>query len=271
VADSEEVLTRRAVPPTTTVRYGDRPDHVADVWLPAPSSPDASQTNPLVIVIHGGFWRSGYGRSIVAPMSAALATEGFAVAAIEYRRTGATGLGAGGWPMTTDDVRAAVQGVPTLVDEVAGRHTGPTLLIGHSAGGHLALWAGSQAQVRDLAGVVSLGGVCDLARADELWLGRSGDEGAVSALLGGHADQQPERYAAADPMRLPPPSAPVVLIHGVEDDIVPVELSRRYAAYAAARGADVRLVELPGIEHFGPTDPLSPAWIHVRTALRTLG
>jgi acetyl esterase/lipase len=269
VADPEEVLTRRAAPPTTTVQYGELPDNVADVWLPTPTSPDPNEGQPLVIVIHGGFWRSGYGRSIAAPMSAALATEGFAVAAIEYRRTGASGVRAGGWPMTTDDVRAAVEGVPTLVAEAAGRRTGPTLVIGHSAGGHLALWAGSQANVRDLAGVVSLGGVCDLARADELRLGRSGDDGAVSALLGGRADQQPERYAAADPMQLAPPTAPVVLIHGVEDDIVPVELSRRYADYATARGADVTLVELPGIEHFGPTDPLSPAWPHVLAALRS--
>ncbi len=172
--------------------------------------------------------------------------------------------------MTTDDVRAAVERMPTLVAEVAGRPTGRTLLTGHSAGGHLALWAGSQAKVNNLAGVVSLGGVCDLGRADELRLGRSGDDGAVSALLGGRADQQPERYAAADPMRLPPPPAPVVLIHGVEDYIVPVELSRRYADYATARGADVTLVALPGVEHFGPTDPLSPAWPHVLTALHTL-
>jgi acetyl esterase/lipase len=267
VADPEEVLTRRAAPPTTTVRYGALPDHVADVWLRTPTGPDPQPPQPLVIVIHGGFWRSGYGRTIAAPMSAALAAEGFAVAAIEYRRTGATGLGAGGWPMTTDDVRAAVERVPSLVAEVAGRPTGPTRLIGHSAGGHLALWAGSQATVPDLAGVVSLGGVCDLARADELRLGRAGDDGAVSALLGGRADQQPERYAAADPMRLPPPPAPVVLIHGVEDDVVPVELSQRYADYATARGADVTLVRLPGIDHFGPIDPLSPAWPHVLAAL----
>jgi pimeloyl-ACP methyl ester carboxylesterase len=71
-------------------------------------------------------------------------------------------------------------------------------------------------------------------------------------------------------MQLPLPPAPVVLIHGTEDRIVPVELSARYAAYAAARGADVRLVELAGVEHFGPTDPASPAWPVVRQAVGDL-
>jgi acetyl esterase/lipase len=144
------------------------------------------------------------------------------------------------------------------------------VLAGHSAGGQLALWAGSQARVPGLAGVVSLGGVCDLARADELQLDRSGDAGAVATLLGGSAAEQPERYAAADPTQLPPPPAPMVLIHGLDDEDVPVELSRRYAAYAAARGAQVRLVELPGVEHYGPIDPLSEAWPHVTAAVADL-
>lgn len=257
------VLERSAPPPTTTVRYGAGPDHVADVWLPAPGS----EHPPLVIVIHGGFWRARYGRSIAGPMSVALAGQGFVAAAIEYRRTGATGARAGGWPMTADDVRAAVEAVPGLVAAATGVTTSSTRLVGHSAGGHLALWAGSQAAVPDLAGVVSLAGVSDLVRADELSLGRQADDGAVATLLGGRATEQPDRYAAADPVQLPPPDAPVVLIHGVDDDTVPVELSRRYAAYAAAAGGQVELVELPGIEHFGPIDPLSPAWPSVLAAL----
>ncbi|MFL6098680.1 MAG: alpha/beta fold hydrolase [Actinomycetales bacterium] len=259
--DPREVLSRTAPAPTTTVRYGEGPDHVADVWLP--DAAVASASLPLVVVIHGGFWRAGYGRSVAAPMSVALRDDGYAVAAVEYRRTGV----GGGWPATAEDVRAAVETVPRLLGD---RAPGPTVLVGHSAGGHLALWAASQAAVPRLAGVVSLGGVCDLVRADQLALDRDGDDGAVATLLGGRSADVPERYAAADPMQLPPPRVPVVLVHGVEDRIVPVELSRRYAAYARAAGAAVRLVELPGIEHFGPVDPLSPAWSAVRTSVAGL-
>jgi acetyl esterase/lipase len=259
--DPRDVLTRAAAPPTLTIRYGEGADHVADVWLP--QAVDRPTPVPLVIVIHGGFWRAGYGRSIAAPMSVALRDDGYAVAAVEYRRTGA----GGGWPATTDDIRAAVETVPRLLGD---RADGPTVLVGHSAGGHLALWAAAQATVPRLGGVVSLGGVCDLVRADELALDRDGDDGAVATLLGGRSRDVPERYAAADPMQLPPPRVPVVLVHGVDDRIVPVELSRRYAAYARAAGAAVELVELPGVEHFGPIDPLSAAWPAVRTAVAGL-
>jgi acetyl esterase/lipase len=259
------VLTRSAPAPTLTVRYGDDPDHVADVWLPDRDAA-GSAAWPLVVVIHGGFWRAGYGRSIVAPMAVALRSDGYVVAAIEYRRTGA----GGGWPATGEDVRRALQQVPRLVAAEAAPALGPTVLVGHSAGGHLALWVAAQAVVPGLAGVVSLGGVCDLVRADELALDRDGDDGAVATLLDGRAWERPERYAAADPMQLPAPTAPVVLVHGVLDRIVPVELSRRYAAYLTATRASVELVELATVEHFGPIDPLSTAWPTVRAVVGRL-
>jgi acetyl esterase/lipase len=255
-----------------TIRYGEGTDHVADVWVPAPSLASARATvPPLVLVLHGGFWRSGYGREIAGPMCAALRDEGYVAAAVEYRRTGA----GGGWPATCDDAAAASLLLPVLVGQAARPELQPdgpwpTVLVGHSAGGHLALWAGSQAQVPGLAGVISLGGVCDLARADELGLDRAGDDGAVATLLGGGPHEYPERYAAADPMQLPPPPAPVLLIHGLDDNIVPIELSRRYASYASSAGADVRLLELPGVEHFGPIDPLSSAWPFVLAAVHDL-
>lgn len=263
MADPSDVLSRSGPAPTSTVRYGERPEHVADVWRP-----ESDRRQPaLVIVIHGGFWRAGFDRRHVRPMGNALAAQGFSVASIEYRRTGMPG---GGWPGTVDDVRLATTRLPDLVAAQAGRPIGPTLLVGHSAGGHLALWAGSQVRIPGLGGIVSLAGVCDLVRADELELGAQGDAGATAAWLGGRADARPQEYTAADPCQLPPPPVPVVLVHGVQDTVVPVELSQRYAHRATALGADVGLVELPGIEHFGLIDPLSPAWGAVLAALDRL-
>ncbi len=226
--DPAEILDRPAPPPDAEVRYGERPDQVADLWRPAdPTAP----TTPLVVLLHGGFWRAGYDRTHVRPLGQALAAAGYLVAAPEYRRTGMPG---GGWPGTADDVRTAltVLAAPTS-PTVPAAPARPVLLLGHSAGGHLALWAASQVPVPGLAGVVSLAGVCDLRRAAQLGLGASGDRGAVQAFLGGDPDQVPDRYAAADPMLLDPPPVPVELVHGELDRIVPPDLSRRYARHHA--------------------------------------
>jgi acetyl esterase/lipase len=271
--DPAEILDRPAPPPHAELRYGERPDQVADLWRPPEAAASRTPTEPpappapLVVVLHGGFWRAAFDRTHVRPLCAALAAAGYLVAAPEYRRTGQPG---GGWPGTADDVRAALTSLP---EHLATGATAPrpVLLLGHSAGGHLALWAASQVRPTGLAGAVSLAGVCDLRRADELGLGAAGDRGAVDALLGGSPGQVPDRYAAADPMLLASPRVPVELVHGTLDTIVPPELSRRYAAYlATARTARVRLTELAGIEHFGLIDPLSPAWPAVLAALRAI-
>ncbi len=123
-------------------------------------------------MLHGGFWRAAFDRIHVRPLCAALAAAGYLVAAPEYRRTGMPG---GGWPGTADDVRTALLSLPTTAAPASSAVPRPVLLLGHSAGGHLALWGASQVAVPGLAGVVSLAGVCDLGRADELGLGAAGD------------------------------------------------------------------------------------------------
>src|SRR6185312_8254214 len=100
--DSREVLTRVAPPPAFTVRYGEGADHVADVW-------PGHAGQPLVLFIHGGFWRAVYDRGHTWSLCHALATEGYVVTSIEYARTAA---GRSGWPATFDDVREAVRRVP---------------------------------------------------------------------------------------------------------------------------------------------------------------
>lgn len=256
--DSRSILTRLAPPPDLTVRYGPLPEHVADVRLPATET-----AAPLVVVIHGGFWRVAYDRSHTGPQCTGLVASGFAVAAIEYRRTG----GGGGWPATFDDVALALDTIPTLVDDAAPGQvdTGRIAYVGHSAGGHLAVWAASRHRLpetspwrrpgpdRALRGVVSLAGVLDLTEAATANLG----DGATQVLIGGEPADQPDRYAIADPARLVPADVPTILIHGDDDADVPVEISHRYAAVA---GPAVTMVPLPGVEHFAVIDPESSAW-----------
>jgi len=237
------VLSRPAPAPDATVAYGPGPEQVADVRLPS------TVAGPLVLFLHGGFWRAAWDRTHTGALAADLATRGYPVACPEYRRTGQPG---GGWPGTFDDVLAAVTALPGLLGI-----PGPPILAGHSAGGHLALWAATRVPS---AGVLALAPVTDLTEAYRLDL----DRGAVAALLGGPPSAVPE----ADPARSDPPAVPVRIVHGSADAQVPVAMSR---AYAARPGGDVRLIELPGAEHFGLIDPFSAAWPTVVAALRTLG
>jgi acetyl esterase/lipase len=261
VADPREILTRPAPGPPHTVSYGSHPDHVVDVW---PAGGDGA---PLVIFVHGGFWRAQYDRGYLRPLCNDLVARGYTMAAIEYRRVGQPG---GGWPGSFDDVALAFDTVPSLL-AATGVSVGQVLLAGHSAGGHLALWGATRHQLPDgspwrlagpppVAGVLALAPVCDLADAYREDLG----EGAAGELLAGAPEVFPERYAAVDPAVLPVPEVPTTLVHGVLDDRVPVEQSRRYA------GRGVRLVELADVEHFAVVDPLSKAWSRVLDELDAL-
>lgn len=254
--DPREVLDRPGPPPDVTLRYGPLDEHVVDVRWPRREPAEPAAPVPLVVVVHGGYWRSDVDRKHTAPQCGGLAEAGYAVAAIEYRRSGQDG---GGWPGTFDDVDAALRAVPRLVADAAadaGRAVDieRTALIGHSAGGHLVAWAATRG-LPHVVGAVSLGGVLDLQLAASLALDPGPGGSAVEALLGGGPDDVPDRYAGADPTRLGRPGVPVIALHGDADDVVPVELSR---SYAAATGQ--QLVVLPGVEHFAPIDPLSAAW-----------
>lgn len=258
--DPRAVLTRPAPEPDGTVAYGDHPDQVADLRRPAGTGP----ARPLVIVVHGGFWRVEYDRRHTGPLAAALAARGYPVAQLEYRRTGQPG---GGWPGTLTDVVTGVARLPVLASEaLPGRVTqAAPILIGHSAGGHLALYVAATAPAT-VGGVLALAPVADLGEAYR----RNLDSGAVAALLGGGPAEVPDRYAAADPRRLVPMRARTVVMHGAEDQQVPAEISRSFVTEARAAGSDISLVELPGCEHFGLIDPESPAWPRVLDVLRSL-
>ena len=236
--------------PDAVLRYAAHDDGLVDVHLPTPLGPEPA---PLVVLLHGGFWKQAYDRVHTRPMAAALAAEGFVVATPEYRRVG----GGGGWPTTADDVDKAVGVIPELLEGLGVRTTGMSI-IGHSAGGHLALWLANQPHPVDR--VVGLAPVADLRAAAREALGTS----ATQALLGGEPEEIPERYAEADPMtRLRArPSCDIRLVHGAGDEVVPLGISK--GLVEAHPFVDLQVVDG---DHFSVIDPTSPAWPAVLAAL----
>ena len=230
-----EVRTTVAIMlPDAVLRYADHEDAVVDLHLPD------GPTHRVVVLLHGGFWRAEYDRRHTRPMARALADRGLVVATPEYRRVG----NGGGWPVTTDDVLLAVRRLPELLGRV-GIESGSLVVTGHSAGGHLALWLATT----DLpvSRVVALAPVCDLGEAIRLGLG----DDATTAFLG-VADS-----TVVDPMVLlvDRPGAEVDIVHGVDDDDVPISLSQGLVA----EHPWVRLHEVPGA-HMELIEPGSVAW-----------
>ncbi|UCM88202.1 alpha/beta hydrolase [Streptomyces marincola] len=245
MGEDRSVLGRQAPPPPLTLRYGEGPDHVADAW---PGGPGAAE-RPLVVLVHGGFWRPAYDRTHTRPMAAALRDAGWTTLSVEYRRQ------PGAPEATTADLLTALARLPGELAAAGAPFDGSLLLAGHSAGGHLALWAAAAHPPPRLAGTLALAPVADLRLAHRLGL----DDGAVGDFLGG----PPDGAAALDPVRLPAPAAPVVLLHGTEDIRVPPRVGDSYAAAHPA----TRLVRVPGAGHFELIDPLSAAWPLVTAAL----
>jgi len=238
------------------VPYGLGPDQVGDLYLPGQDRP------PIVCLLHGGFWLAPYGRDQMDAIADDLVSNGYAVWNLEYRRLGAPGAG---WVGTFEDVAA---GIEHLAELPVSLDLARVVVVGHSAGGHLALWVAAKARlspVRVLA-VAALAPIADLARAYELGLG--GD--ALARLLGGPPGQFPERYRVASPIEMLPLGARQLVLHGTADDLVPVELSRRYAAAAHDAGDDVELVELSGTGHMEFLDPGSEAHATLRRWLRAV-
>jgi len=243
--ENRSVLSRTARQPDAVVRYGPDAEQIADVYF----GDERSIQRPLVIVVHGGFWRPEYDRVHAGPMAEALSAAGWTVASTEYRRIPHDP------DVTLHDVARALEVLPARV----GRHDGRVILVGHSAGGHLVLWATVQRRTPVLAGTLALAPVADLRMAHE----RNLDEGAVTAFLG----TDPRGRTDVDPRQLGAPPIPTTLVHGAEDSIVPLAISESYVATHRA----VRFVRLDGTGHFEPIDPTSHAWPTVIAELHALG
>ena len=232
-------------------RYGTDPEHEADLL-----TPDGDGPHRVVVLLHGGFWRTRFTRSMMAALAVDLADRGWASWNVEYRRVG----NGGGVPETLDDVRAGIEALSSIEAPLDREQL---LLIGHSAGGQLALCA---AALPPVAAVVSLAGVCDLVAAARERIG----EGAALEFTGGTPEERPAAYAVADPTLLLPAAVELLLVHGDADDRVPIEQSRGYARAARRAGDRCELLELAGVDHFSVIDPRTQAWAAVAERLDAL-
>ncbi len=256
----DDILT--LPPPRADARlaYGSDPNQFLDLRLPS-SNQKRRPPYPLVINIHGGFWRAKYNLDHAGHLCAALTARGLATANLEYRRVGNEG---GAWPGTFSDIRSAFQ---FLVQHAQRQKLDATRIVvmGHSAGGQLALCLA--AHESGAHRLVSLAGVVDLQRAYNLHLSND----AVVEFLRGTPAEVPDHYREADPMALAIPHARQWLIHGLADDIVPPAFSRDYVAAKQKRSGsekeDPHLLEIPLAGHLDLIDPRTRAWKQVEEAV----
>lgn len=256
-----------AVPATARYAYGADPAQFGDLYLPA-----QGERPPVIVLIHGGCWRAQYGLAQLGRFCATFAVLGVAVWSLEYRRLG----NGGGWPHTFFDVAAGADYLRT----VAAQHSlelNRVVAVGHSAGGHLALWLAARHRLPatsplaspeplPLTGVVALASIPDLVDAEQRDLCR----GAVTELMSGTAQDVPAHYAAASPSAHLPLGIPQHLIIGDLDQAVQVEHNTTYVAAARQSGDDVQYTVLPNTGHFEIVAPGTRIWPTVQTAILTM-
>jgi acetyl esterase/lipase len=248
------------------IPYGEDPAQFGDLYLPEGEGP-----HPLAVVIHGGCWRAQYDLHPLGSMCAALRDQGVAVWNLEYRRLG----NGGGWPGTFEDVAAGVDFLRSLADRFA-LDLARIVAVGHSAGGHLALWLAGRhrlpvesplyvADPLPVSGVVALAAIADLAAGARWNLCGT----ACVDLIGGHPDEFPDRYRQASPVELLPLGVPQWHLVGGHDEIVPPAFLEAHVAVAKQHDP-VRLDILPRSAHFEVVFPSADSWPSVQSAILSL-
>jgi acetyl esterase/lipase len=247
-----------------SIPYGPLPDNFGVLRVPQGAGPF-----PVVVIIHGGYWREAYGLDIMDPAAEDLTARGYATWNIEYRRLG---LGGGGYPATFQDIADAVDHLALIASDWT-LDLSRVAFLGHSAGGHLAAWAagrqhlpvdapGASPIVRPAAAVL-IAAVLDIESAFHDRLGGS----AVAELLGSASTPAPAVLAVTSPVRLLPAGAALVVLHGDADYFVPVSQSERYHKAALAAGDSSQLIIESHVDHFEVIDPRSGAWADAVAAL----
>jgi acetyl esterase/lipase len=250
-----------------TVRYGPAPSQVAELFLPRTKGP-----HPVVVLLHGGCFLKEYeGFPQTSGLAADLAGRGYAVWNVEYRKLGEAGAG---YPGTFQDVATAID---RLRGEVPKHDLdlARVIAIGHSAGGHLALWAASRARLPAasplrtvdplrIGAVISLAGIGDLKGQGRVFALPCGDD-TLGRLLDTAGRKQP--YADTSPAELLPTGAKVVMVHGVFDPVMPPYTGRDYALQVRKAGDKADVVIIPGAAHFDLVIPTTPAWAEIVAVL----
>jgi acetyl esterase/lipase len=265
-----------AVPPPADhrIHYGPGEYQFGDLRLPAEA---AIRRVPLIVFIHGGWWKSAYDLEHGGHLCAALKSAGVATWSIEYRRVGSTG---GGWPTTFQDVAAGCDYVATLAKSYP-LDLNRVIAMGHSAGGHLAFWLAGRHHIPEtnsihspqskieLHGVIALAGAVDLRLTCDLsgYFSFAHDKREVYSLIGGPPTEFEDRYRAGNPGDLLPLGVPQVLIQGSEDDQIPPQLLARWAETARHQGDTVTVTIIPLADHMDVVNPESKAWSTVQAAV----
>jgi acetyl esterase/lipase len=268
------------VPSDFRIAYGDLPDQFGDLYLPPEAADADNELYPVVVLIHGGCWRDRFGLDRLGQMARRLNQAGIAVWNLEYRRINAEAdqpdIVRGGWPMTFMDVAAGADHLYSLADKY-NLDLDRVVAVGHSAGGHLALWLGARHKLPieselhtpdplPICGVVSLAGIPDLAtaQAEDIC------SGAPAELMGGTPEKRAERYAQGSPQTLLPLGIRHCHLVGREDEIVPPDYLHRCVAEAQALGDQAQLHVLPYAGHFEVVHPQSEAWAAVEMQISLL-
>ncbi len=266
-----DLLSRPRAKPTEIVKYGPAAHQFGELWLPSGRGPF-----PTVVLIHGGCWLAELpGTELMAYMAADLQARGYAVWSIDYRRIGEAG---GGYPGTYQDAGAAIDKLRTLA-AVHKLDLSQLVAIGHSAGGHLALWAAARGKIvkespigsvdpLPIQGVVSLAGIDDLKAYRADGPSACGGPETIDAIAGASRGGDP--YLDTSPAALAPIGVPQAVISGALDPIVPPQFGWDYAMAAAGAGDKVRQLTIEGAGHFELIDPISEAWAKIRLEIDIL-
>ncbi|MBC7593834.1 MAG: alpha/beta hydrolase [Kineosporiaceae bacterium] len=244
------------------IAYGKDPSQFGELFRPE------GTPRGVVVVIHGGFWHAQYDLSLGRPLAEDLAAKGWIAWNLEYRRI----ENGGGWPTTFDDIDT---GIDKLAD-IPNIATDKVVTLGHSAGGHLGVWAAARPALTGsnwadpkvpVTAAISQAGILDFTAAAAMHLGND----AVQEFMGGTVDGRAvdNRYVLADPTRQIPLKVPVWCVHGRSDNTVPISQSIDYVKAAKAAGARAELVEVDG-DHFVLIDPSTKAWQRTLAILDSL-
>ena len=271
-----DVLERTPPKADQRIHYSPAELNFGDLWLPKLS---AGQKAPVVVFIHGGWWKAEYGLEYGGFLCQALKQAGIAVWSIEYRRVGNEG---GGYPGTFADVAAGFDYLDTLT-KTYPLDLGRVVVAGHSAGGHLAFWLAGRPHIPagnslskpsskvPIKAVIALAGAVDLRLAIDLsgYFTFAHDKQNVLNLMGATPEAAPERYRAGNPGELLPLNTPQYLLQGTDDDQIPPQLPQRWAERGRQMGEHVTVEMISGADHFDIVDPESKAWPRVMATMRS--